>query len=61
MERYRQTIMRIKAIYEEKEKEMEIEIERLNNLIKVSPHPKLIATRDELVECLKNVREDLGK
>lgn len=53
--------MRIKAIYEEKEKEMEIEIERLNFLIKKSPHPQLIETRDALVECLKNVREDLGK
>lgn len=61
MEKYRQTIMRIKAIYEEKEKEMEIEIERLNFLIKKSPHPQLIETRDALVECLKNVREDLGK
>lgn len=61
MEKFRQTILRIKAIYEEKEKEMEIEIERLNHLIEVSPHPQLIETRDALVECLNNVREDLGK
>ncbi len=61
MEKFRQTILRIKEIYEQKEKEIEEEVERLNKLIEVNPHPQLIETRDALVECLKNVREDLGK